>query len=239
VGRADVHFHLLPGVDDGPATLAESLDLARAALADGTATVVATPHVADVEIAELPERIRSLRRELAAAGLPLEVISGGELAPADVTALADDQLEAIAIGPPGARWALLEAPTQGATRAEVHAAAERLRSCGLDVVLGHPERSLWLLGTEGWDAIGVELERGSVLQVSAPSLLGFHGEAVREGAERMVSEAQEACVVASDAHSADRPPLLEAARAAIASLAGDRTAHGLVDVRPRRLVAAS
>ena len=40
--RRDLHFHLLPGVDDGPATLAESVALARAA-ARRTATIVATP----------------------------------------------------------------------------------------------------------------------------------------------------------------------------------------------------
>ena len=33
---ADVHFHLLPGVDDGPEDMAESVELARAAVADGT-----------------------------------------------------------------------------------------------------------------------------------------------------------------------------------------------------------
>src|SRR4051794_40532305 len=44
-GRADIHFHLLPGVDDGPATLEGSVALARVAVGDGTASVVATPHV--------------------------------------------------------------------------------------------------------------------------------------------------------------------------------------------------
>jgi tyrosine-protein phosphatase YwqE len=42
---ADIHFHLLPGVDDGPADMDETLELARMASAEGTATVVATPHV--------------------------------------------------------------------------------------------------------------------------------------------------------------------------------------------------
>jgi tyrosine-protein phosphatase YwqE len=37
---ADLHFHLLPGVDDGPADLVESLELARAAVPEGTDAVV-------------------------------------------------------------------------------------------------------------------------------------------------------------------------------------------------------
>src|SRR5829696_7378828 len=101
LGRADVHFHLLPGVDDGPGSLAESLELARAAVADGTNTVVATPHVGAICLAELPDRISSLRLALACAGVPLEVIAGGELAPWDVESLSGDELEAVAVGPAG------------------------------------------------------------------------------------------------------------------------------------------
>jgi protein-tyrosine phosphatase len=39
----DIHFHLLPGVDDGPKTIEESIELAATAFAEGTRTIVATP----------------------------------------------------------------------------------------------------------------------------------------------------------------------------------------------------
>jgi len=41
----DLHTHVLPGIDDGPGTVEDSIALARAAAADGTTTLVATPHV--------------------------------------------------------------------------------------------------------------------------------------------------------------------------------------------------
>ncbi len=63
MSRAELHFHLLPGVDDGPATVEESVALARAARRDGTAVVVATPHVREVEVRELPERVGRLEAE--------------------------------------------------------------------------------------------------------------------------------------------------------------------------------
>ena len=63
-GRAEIHFHLLPGVDDGPATTDEAVALAIAARRDGTTTIVATPHVHDVVIAEVPGRVRALQRRL-------------------------------------------------------------------------------------------------------------------------------------------------------------------------------
>ncbi|HEX8068114.1 MAG TPA: CpsB/CapC family capsule biosynthesis tyrosine phosphatase [Thermoleophilaceae bacterium] len=235
-GRAEIHFHLLPGVDDGPATVDESVDLARAALADGTTTIVATPHVGDVRVAEVPARLQALRAELARAELPLRVIAGGELAPWDVPALGRDELASIAVGPAGRRWALLEAPTYAATIDEIQAAAGALRAEGLAVVLAHPERSPALLGAGGWDALAREVERGSILQVSAPSLLGVYGRAVRAAAERIVVALHEVCAIASDAHSPARPPMLADALSAVARLAGDRRARALVEEGPSRLI---
>jgi protein-tyrosine phosphatase len=40
----DLYCHILPGMDDGPADIGESLDMARQAVLDGIHTVVATPH---------------------------------------------------------------------------------------------------------------------------------------------------------------------------------------------------
>ena len=40
----DIHTHILPGIDDGPPTIGESLAMARIAVADGTQTMVATHH---------------------------------------------------------------------------------------------------------------------------------------------------------------------------------------------------
>jgi protein-tyrosine phosphatase len=41
----DIHHHCLPGVDDGPRNLSESVDLCRMAADEGIETIVATPHV--------------------------------------------------------------------------------------------------------------------------------------------------------------------------------------------------
>ncbi|MDZ7902906.1 MAG: CpsB/CapC family capsule biosynthesis tyrosine phosphatase [Rheinheimera sp.] len=41
----DVHCHILPGIDDGAANLAESMALLRLAVADGIKRMVATPHI--------------------------------------------------------------------------------------------------------------------------------------------------------------------------------------------------
>ena len=40
----DLHCHVLPGMDDGPRFLQESLDMARTAVKNDIQTIVATPH---------------------------------------------------------------------------------------------------------------------------------------------------------------------------------------------------
>jgi len=40
----DLHCHILPGIDDGAATMEESVAMAESAIADGITHVVATPH---------------------------------------------------------------------------------------------------------------------------------------------------------------------------------------------------
>jgi protein-tyrosine phosphatase len=81
VGFVDLHCHLLPGVDDGPRTLDESVAYARAAVAAGTELIVATPHIEVVDVAELPDRVEEVRAALAAEGIDLSVEVGGELKP--------------------------------------------------------------------------------------------------------------------------------------------------------------
>src|SRR5579884_3243329 len=139
----ELHFHLLPGVDDGPRTMDESLELARAAVADGTTTVVTTPHVHPYFItnpAEIAGRVGELTQQLRAADIDLEVLPGGELAYEMVGRLGPVELDHIAQGPPGRRWILLEGTLTGLDP-DFTVAADRLRSWGFGVVVAHPERA--------------------------------------------------------------------------------------------------
>src|SRR3954453_16691183 len=56
VGFTDLHCLLLPGVDDGPSTMAESLEYAATAAAAGTTTIVAPPHLGVVGGGGIPPR---------------------------------------------------------------------------------------------------------------------------------------------------------------------------------------
>lgn len=236
-GRAEIHFHLLPDVDDGPATMEESLELARLAVRDGTRTVVATPHVREdffTDVHELPQRVRELNARLRLEGIPLDVLQGGEVGSTMVGALDAHGLEQVASGPPGARWILLEAPFPSLAGA-LDAAAE-LRACGYTVVLAHPERSAGVLSS-GCKLLRQELAAGTLAQISVSSLLGHHGSEAQVAGWHLV-DMHLAHFLASDAHSPSRPPLLGAGMDAL--LTQGRTfaeARRLVETGPRQMVA--
>ena len=235
---ADLHFHLLPGVDDGPAEMADSLELARAALVDGSSTIVATPHVRRdfvTDVLGLAERGNELRAALRRERLPLRVLDGGELGHDIVADLGQAELETLAQGPPGAGWLLLEAPWSGYDD-HFHAAAAELRERGFAVVIAHPERSA---DAEIDDAAGLrrELAAGSLAQLNAQSLSGEHGHAAEQAALRLLSEGL-VSLVASDAHGPTRPPALAAAfRNLVRRGVSPAAARSLTHVSPRRLLA--
>jgi protein-tyrosine phosphatase len=59
--RIDIHTHILPGLDDGPLTLEDSLAMAHATAIDGTITIVATPHSRDIEIeSSSPDKVNEV-----------------------------------------------------------------------------------------------------------------------------------------------------------------------------------
>lgn len=237
MNRYDVHFHVLPGIDDGPATLEESLSMAADAVADGTTLVVATPHIRPTyvtDVSELPERVAELQLALRREGIRLELMVGGELAHGMVGRLDQAELDLIAQGPAGRRWILLEAPFAGFGDEFTYAARE-LRARGFGIVIAHPERAAGV-AADDLTEVRREVLAGSVLQVNLWSLVGRHGEQPHDAALSMV-EAGLATVVASDAHADWRRPRLSRAIYALVDAGIEEPlARALVGSAPRRLV---
>src|SRR5437764_4214523 len=97
----DLHSHILPGVDDGPATLEESLELARRAAADGVRVIAATPHVRDdypTQPATMERLVAELRAAIQQEGIPIDVRPGAEIAIDWLDRLSDDDLGRFGLG---------------------------------------------------------------------------------------------------------------------------------------------
>lgn len=235
--RVDLHSHVVPGVDDGARTMEDSLELARAAVADGTGTLVATPHIRHdhlTDVSELSGRMDELRDAVRREGIPLTLRLGGELGHLMVERLDQASLEIVAIGPRHAPWILLESPFDGLDDGFA-AASDELRARGFGVLLAHPERSAEVLDRRMF-ALRRELLAGTMLQVNSWSLAGAHGEAARRAAVHLASGGF-AAIVASDAHSGWRGPRLSLGAAALRE-AGltPAAAAALTEDCPRHLV---
>lgn len=235
----DLHFHLLPGVDDGPADMAASLDLARRAVGDATGTIVATPHMRSdlgiTDAVELHARVLELRSALAAAGIPVDVHCGAELGHELVAGMRQSELDLIAQGPAGRRWVLVETPFHGISE-DFHAATAELRDRGFGVLVAHPERSADA-SLDGSAGLRREITAGSLAQVNAQSLTGDHGDEACSAAWELIA-GRLIAVVASDAHGPTRPPSLSRARRTLLEVGvAPSAAQELIGSGPHRLLA--
>jgi protein-tyrosine phosphatase len=200
----DLHSHVLPGIDDGPAALEGSLALARAAVAQGTGTLVATPHVnsrypndADT-IAGL---VRQLADRLEAEGIPLALLAGAEIAVTRVAEIEPSQLHRLALG--GGPWLLVEPPFTSVVAGLDSIVRDLLRR-GHRVLLAHPERCpAFRRDPRMLESL---VRDGVLTSITAGSLTGRFGSEVRRFSQRLM-EAEVVHNVASDAHDdSGRPP---------------------------------
>jgi protein-tyrosine phosphatase len=204
----DLHSHILPGIDDGPRTLEGSLDLARAAVAAGTHTILATPHINDdptIDAEKVADGLAALRPALAEAEIPLEVLPGGEIAIWRLADLDDDALRGLALG--GGPYLLIESPFSPVAGTFEPLVIDLLHR-GHRVLLAHPERCAAFQREPA--RLGRLVDSGVLVQLTAGSMAGAFGSTVRRFTAAILREGL-AHVVSSDAHDATkRPPGLTA-----------------------------
>lgn len=229
----DLHSHILPGVDDGAATLEESLEIARAAVADGIELLAATPHVRDdyPTSADTMERlVAELRAALAVAGVPLELRPGGEIALDRLDELSEDELRRFGLGGnPG--YLLVEFPYAGWPLG-LEERVFRLAAAGIVSVIGHPERNADVQAAP--DRLEPLVRSGALVQVTAASVDGRLGRSSQRAGLELIRRGL-AHLIASDAHA---PSLRGIGMSAAAAAVGDeRLAAWLTRDVPAAIVA--
>jgi protein-tyrosine phosphatase len=223
---ADIHCHLLPGIDDGATGWEESLRMAEMAVADGIATIIATPHqlgsFSKNSGAAIRAQATQLQEALDQRGIPLRVLPGadvriepeliGKLRAGEVLSLADRR-----------RHVLLELPHD--VFAPLDRLLDELRAMGMVGILSHPERNQGILNRP--EVLPRLVERGCLLQVTAASLMGLFGSRISRFSESIIRQGM-VHFVATDAHGVtSRPPLLQDAFQRVVELVGIDTATAL------------
>ena len=233
----DIHCHILPGVDDGPSSMAESVAMAKQAVADGIETVVATPHtfneIYDNPAGEVNTRVARLRETFSKEDLTLDLRPGSD---AHICVRMAEKIlagEAATIDNTG-RYILVEFPTQiipPGSKDELF----QLKLKDITPVITHPERNP--VFQQRMETLYDLVAMGCLLQITAMSITGEFGEEAMVFAHRLL-DLRLAHIIATDAHSPkSRPPILSPAVEAAARVMGSiKEAEEMVTVRPQAIL---
>jgi protein-tyrosine phosphatase len=207
----DLHSHVLPDLDDGAATLLDSLALARELAASGVRVAAATPHVSTTyptTPAQIVDALRTVRTALERVSLELEVVSGAEVSLESLGSLDSGTLRALTFGGTGASL-LVEFPYEGWPTA-LPDALDSLAAAGITPLLAHPERNPVVQAAP--QRLAGVVDAGALVQVNAGSLTGAFGTAAAKAAHSLL-ETELVHVIASDAHRAGGRPMASVAAA--------------------------
>jgi protein-tyrosine phosphatase len=231
----DMHCHLLAGVDDGPRTDDEVLQMCRIAWDEGIRCAAATAHQNDHWPAVTPDLIRErtqrLDHMLREHQIALAVFPCAEVMvhPDMISSWRQGQLLSVA---DRKEFLLVEMPH--GLFVDLRSIAAEFRALGIRLILAHPERQPELLHEPGW--IEQLVAAGCLVQVSCASVTDpktrEDGQAVKDWFKRGVVH-----VMGSDAHSPRRRrPQMAAAYEQISRWAGVSTADRVCSTNATALV---
>jgi protein-tyrosine phosphatase len=224
----DLHCHILPGLDDGPDKMEESLAMAESAIADGITHVVATPHSSNEYLFDFPQ-VRRLRDELQAkVDSRLKIATGCDfhLNPENLGSLRKNPRQ-YCINQHD--FLLLEfnefsiPPSMDQTLHEIQLA-------GVQPVITHPERNVILRSRP--ERLKKWVRQGCFAQVTGGALTGGFGASPQQDALRWIGEGL-IHFVASDAHNTrSRPLRLQPAYKLVFDRFGEEKARALFQDNP-------
>lgn len=228
----DIHSHFLPGLDDGPRTMEESVAMLRIAAEAGTTDIVATPH-ANLVYTFDPQRLATMIGELAVTmGQTIHLHTGCDFH------FSYDLIQDALVNPfkytiNGHQYLLVELPDLFIPKG-VDEVLMRLEAAGIIPVITHPERNRLL--RQQPERLEEWVRAGCLIQVTAQSFFGrFGSEACDFSRELMRSDLVH--FIASDAHDCeDRPPRLDDAYRYVARQYGPQRATELLVTNPRAVL---
>ncbi|MGI6227395.1 MAG: tyrosine-protein phosphatase [Peptococcales bacterium] len=195
----DIHCHILPGIDDGPATWEQSLEMAYLASEDGIRKIVATPHFIkgsyEPPVQEVLYLTEELNKRIKKENLDLEILPGMEVY------LESDLPEMFRKGEiltlnNAKKYLLVEFPSDSIPSHSERVLYE-LRLQGIMPILAHADRNQVIL--QDPQKLFPLVESGLLTQVTTSSLEGHFGSKCQEIANLLLKH-KLAHFIATDAH---------------------------------------
>lgn len=185
----DLHSHLVPGVDDGTATIAESLDALSGLYGEGVRTVVTTPHLLLPNLDDAGiDRELDLHRQ--AFDRLVEATAGRDDLPSlslgqEIWAPDASAIRRVVRRPDvglSSRYLLVEFGFE--LQGNHNDVVREVLDAGRQIVIAHPERYYYLPGHDPLEVMRTWQDLGALLQVNVGSLTGHYNRS-SPGSERL------------------------------------------------------
>ena len=234
---ADLHHHVIYGVDDGPQTFEDAQNMLRRAHENGITDIAATSHATPGRHRfPMDTYLEHLRREQAWAdeqGLGIRLHTGCEILYTDETARLLQSGEIPTID--GTRLILVEFLPANDFR-HIENAVRRLGNAGYTVIVAHAERYEGTRRVE--DLLTLREELGAYIQINARTFISPGGflSSTRRWLKKVMENG--CCdLAATDAHNvSSRPCLMRKCHETIAKEWGRDTADRLCAETSRQLL---
>ena len=202
----DMHSHLLPALDDGSATMEETMQMIESFRERGYRRLYTTPHILSDYFPNSPETIlpalELVRKEIKARGLDIEIFAAAEyyLDDAFLAAVTENK-PLMSMGPK--KYVLFETAFINEP-VHLREVIFKLFTNGYIPVLAHPERYQYFF--DNVHRVEELAETGVLLQVNYLSVLNYYAPPVTKLAEQLI-DAGLVHFMGSDCH---KPRHLEA-----------------------------
>jgi protein-tyrosine phosphatase len=198
----DLHCHILPNVDDGPQSLADSIEMAKLAVKEGITTIIATPHHRNEKYENhhqtIFRKVEEFNSVLKKENLNVTVQVGQE--PRIFGELIEG-LETGEVGPINhqgkGKYVLVELPSGHVPRYTSQLLFD-MQLKGYIPVIVHPERNQEII--ENPEVLYQLVKKGALTQVTASSVAGHFGKTIKKFTHQLI-EANLTHFIASDAHN--------------------------------------
>ena len=184
----DIHSHILPGIDDGARTLAESVELVRELYQQGVTDIIATPHYIEETIFTSPRvdnanLLVALKQKLVEEGIKARIYLGNEIY---INGNVAELIEAGEISTlADSKYLLLEIPMNGEYPNYEDFLGD-LMERGYKVILAHPER--YSIVQENYEIAQNLREMGILFQCNLGSIVGKYGKEVQKLVKKLAKD---------------------------------------------------
>jgi tyrosine-protein phosphatase YwqE len=206
---ADMHSHLIPGIDDGAQTLEDSLNLIRSLRELGYRKLITTPHIMSDHFRNNPEIIRSglqTLKEAAAAEFPdITIEAAAEYYIDDVFVKKLEEEELLTFSD---KYLLFEVSFINFPE-NLKEIIFNMQIKGYKPVLAHPERyPFWARKFSEYEMFR---DAGVLLQINANSIAGYYGIEAKKTAEKLI-DLKMVDLIGTDLHKSEHINGLNAVR---------------------------